>query len=133
MAQTPTQASGIDTLANTIVQIIAGLTNNVEAPAIDAAAEGAEPFLAWPVVKQVFEAVVSDLTGQMAIVEEQGILKVVFELQADSRLATLASTALALNKAQQSGDANAISQATQDAANAWGSIIHNPGIAPVES
>ncbi len=114
------------------MQIIAGLTNNVEAPAIDAAAEGAEPFLAWPVIKQVFEAVVSDLTGQMAIVEEQGILKIVFELQADSRLATLASSALALNKAQQSGDANAISQATQDAANDWCSIIHNPGIAPFQ-
>jgi hypothetical protein len=137
MATTSTSPSATvlptDQLAATIVSIISQITNNVEAPAIDSAAEAAEPFLAWPVIKQIFEAVIGDLTGKMAIVEEEGALQIVFNIQADSKLSALAQSALALQKANQTGDAGAISQATQNAINQWGAIIHFGGVAPVNS
>ena len=130
MPEAPRQ---IDPIGSLVVDIIAALTSKLEVPAIEAAAEAAQPVLALPVIKQIFEFLVSEFAGKLAIEEEGLALRLVFKVEADSRLLQLSQAALALQKANQSGDEDAISKATQDAVNQWGNVIHWGGVAPVHT
>lgn len=121
----------IDPIATFFNDLISKLMSGIAAPAIIAAAEAAQPWLAYPIIKQIFEAIVNEAAGKIAIIEEQGVVKIIFQIEAGSKLALLASSLNALQKARNSGDTNAISDAEQKAIDQWGSAIHFPGLAPV--
>lgn len=123
----------IDPVANFLNTLINGLTTKVAAPALEAALESQAPFLAAPVVKQLFEAAIGYLAGKISVVEQDGIIQLVFNIEQSDALYNLSQSLIALQNAQKSGDQNAISQATQDAANKWASIIHFSGVSPVQS
>ena len=133
MATVPTPPQTTDAFGATIVQILGGLATGLEAPVIEAAAEAAEPILAAPIVKQIFEAIVGSLVGDFTLAEGGGALKVVFTVQNDSKLYSLGKAALAVQAAQASGDPAAISTATQNEVNQWGNLIHWGGVSPVSS
>lgn len=121
----------IDPIATFFNDLISKLMSGIAAPAIIAAAEAAQPWLAYPIIKQIFEAIVNEAAGKIAIIEEQGVVKIIFQIEAGSKLALLASSLNALQKARNGGDTNAISDAEQKAIDQWGSAIHFPGLAPV--
>lgn len=121
----------VDPVAAFVTDIIAKLMSGVAAPAIISAAEAAYPWLSLPVIKQIFEAIVKEVAGKISIVMEQGAIRIVFQIEAGTKLAILASSLEALKKAHDSGDTNAISDAEQKAIDQWGAIIRFPGLAPV--
>lgn len=121
----------VDPVAAFVTDIIAKLMSGMAAPALTKAAEAAYPWLALPVIKQIFEAIVNEIAGKISVVLEQGAVKIVFQIEAGTKLAVLASSLEALKKAHDAGDPNAISDAEQKAIDQWGAIIHFPGLAPV--
>lgn len=131
MADNSTPPVAVDPVGAFAVSVISQLMDGVAAPLIEAAAETAEPELAWPIVKQIFEATVGYLAGKLSVMEQEGVLQLVFAIEEDSKLYSMGQALLVLQAANASGDPNAISKATQDAANQWGSTIHWPGVAPI--
>ena len=129
----PSGPQTTDAFAAALVDVISGLANNLAAPAIDAAAEADAPILAVPVIKQIFEAIVGELVGELTINLEGPILRVVFTIQESSKIYALGKAAVALQQAQASGDPNAISTATQNEIDQWSNLIHWGGTAPVQS
>ena len=88
-------------------------------------------FLAEPIIKQIFEAVVNYAAGKFSIDVQGGALKVVFAVQADEKLYDTLLKLAAYQKAQANGDTDAQSQALNDAVNSWGNLFHFGGVAPV--
>ena len=123
----------VDPVAVFFTNFINQLMTGVAAPAIEAAAEAQVPFLALPIVKQLFEAIVNALAGKLSILEQQGALMIIFQIEQASTLYKLTASLKAIQDAHASGDQNAIDQAKQDAINQWASTIHFPGVAPVQS
>ena len=56
----------VDPVAVFFTNFINQLMTGVAAPAIEAAAEAQVPFLALPIVKQLFEAIVNELAGKLS-------------------------------------------------------------------
>ncbi|MGZ6468425.1 MAG: hypothetical protein ACXWQJ_14090 [Bdellovibrionota bacterium] len=123
----------IDPVAAFLNTLISGLTTGVEVPLIEGAAESQVPFLALPIVKQLFEYIVEYAAGKLSIAEQQGVLVIVFNVEMDSKLHGVMRSALDLQNARKSGDQNAIDAAKQKAIDQWGNLIHFGGIAPVHN
>lgn len=100
---------------------------SVEIPLVEKAAETAEPFMAWPVIKQVWEGFFSYFATQLG----QGMATltgyVIVDVQKYLALKNAASALAQLQSAQASGDTNAISQASAAADAAVAPILHYIG------
>jgi hypothetical protein len=133
ISQTPAPPQAIDPIAKFFNTVISGLTTGLGAPVVEAAAEVEVPFLAEPIIKQLFEALVNYFAGKLSIVEQQGALQLVFAVEEGTKLYDLGQAMLALQQARAGGNPDAISAAQQNAVNQWGSAIHFSGIAPVQN
>jgi hypothetical protein len=116
---TDTAAKIADTTINEIV--------SVELPVVETAIETAEPFLAWPVVKQFWEAVFSWLSKQIGNALGTFTGYIVVDAQKYFALQKAASAAAALVTAKQTGDVNAIETASQNVDAAVAPILHYVG------
>lgn len=117
-------------LAQFFVDLISGLGENVAAPILEATAEADVPFLALPIVKQIFEYVVSNLIDKIDILVEDGVIQIVFKAEAAEHEMALANALLALKNAHATGDPNNVNQALQNAVAAWQQALTFGGIAP---
>lgn len=125
MANEPVE---INPIASFLTKFVSMAITQAGAPALEAFAETELPFLAAPVVKQIFEYAINQFAQKLSVSTQNGIITLVVDVQTDSELHGILTAALALNAANASGDTNAISKATQDAISAWGDVIHWDGI-----
>lgn len=97
--------------------------------ALEKAAETAEPVLAFPVIKQVFEAFVHWLLG---LASRAGQILVTFGItraQGNAENSDLIAAEKEVETAIQSGDSNAIAKAEQDFQRAQSGAVNSDGSA----
>jgi hypothetical protein len=117
-------------VAAEVNKILAELIEGAGETAAEATAIAAYPWLGWPFVKQIFEGVLSYVSGlvyrQAALVATQIIVDAQINLEESTTYGAFQNLQLAV----ASGDKNAITQATADLDKAYGALIHYDGSTP---
>ncbi len=126
MGHEPVQINAAGSFVN---KLIAMLVTGVAAPAIEKFAEAELPFLAFPVVKQIFEYILEEYAGKLSFALQDGAIVIVFDVQTGTELHGVISSLTELQAAHKLGDKDAIKKATDKAMDSWGDLIHWDGIA----
>jgi hypothetical protein len=120
--ETNTAAGKVDAAINSAIQ--------TAIPAVEALVYADAPFLAIPVVKQLFEALLGYLAGKFSSVLQDVGTFTVIDVQVSNEQSAVTRALATLNAAKASGDTQAIMTAEQNYANAISSLIHSDGSSP---
>lgn len=96
-------------------------------PAAENAIIAAEPWMATPVLKQIWQAALKYLIDMIAKLAGQGAGFVVLDIQKYNTLTKAADALTAIQAAQKSGDQNALDQANAQADAAADALLHYTG------
>ena len=89
------------------------------------------PFLGFPIIKQIWEALFNFIAGYFEKAAETGATFAVIDAQTASESSNLSQALQALITAEKSGNAAAIQQAIQNYAKANSALINSDGSASV--
>lgn len=87
------------------------------------------PILGYPGFKQLLELILGWVEGYFLTQASDAATKIVIDIQVNAEESTVTQAFKGAQQAIQSGDANAITQASQNLDSAFGSIIHSDGSA----
>jgi hypothetical protein len=113
--------------AGIINGILKNLIDGVGVQAAETAAIAAYPFLAWPIVKQIFEGVLNLVANEIYKQAAMAATKVVIDVQVGVEESTALNAFQSLQMAIASGDEVAIKKASDDLDSAYGNLIHMDG------
>jgi len=130
---TPTQDGGtpLSTVNETATDIDKGISvaETVAEKAVDVAAESAQTWLAFPVVKQLFEALVSWIVGVLGKTGQLFATKAVTTIQGNNEDSALLKAEQEVQDAITSGDTARIAQAEADFQKAQSAAVNTDGSA----
>jgi len=126
MADTPTPLPTTDQAASVADSAVTLAVNSAETAA-ETAIIAADPVMATPVLEQLWEAILKFLFGYLGGFLAKGAGFVVVDVQEYFALRKAASALAALQAAQQSGDQNAITQASAGMDAAVAPVLHYIG------
>lgn len=116
--------------ASAVNDILKTIIEGAGQGAIEAAAIADFPWLGLPIIKQLFELVLSKITGLIYQDAANAATKIVIDVQVNVEKSQVLNAFQTLQMAIASGDKNAIQQASTDLDNCYGSLIHFGGSAP---
>lgn len=115
--------------AQLLDDVISGIVGGVAPHVIAGMIETAAPWLRLPIIKQIFEAVVSHFMGKISIDMQGGVNQVVINIQTGSELHKLFVVAAKRKEIDQTGDEDARKKALAEQEAAWDNLGHWDGIA----
>jgi len=124
MANTPTTTNGA---IQTVDSIIQAAIFDVALNALKTYLYAQMPWLAYPVIKQVFGAFLNWIAGYIYTYLTQVANFTVIDLQTDQEKASYDAAVTQLQDAQSSGDPNALQKAKDQFKSTLGNLIHFDG------
>ena len=97
--------------------------------AVDTMAEAAQPWLALPVIKQIFQSIVSYICGLLGKTGQLLATFAITKYQGSVENSALQTAETEVEAAIQSGDPNAIAKAEQDFQKAQSAAVNSDGSA----
>lgn len=88
------------------------------------------PWLGFPGLKQIWEALFGWIAGYFIKAAENGAAFVIMDLQIDNEKSRISTALAAIVVAEKSGDKNAIQIAIRNYAAAQSALVHDDGSAP---
>jgi hypothetical protein len=124
MGSTPTTTDGA---VQSVDDIIQSAIFDVALNALKTYLYAQMPWLAYPIIKQVFGALLNWIAGYIYNYLTQVANFTVIDLQTDQEKASYDASVTQLQAAQSSGDPNALQNATNQFKNTLGNLIHFDG------
>jgi hypothetical protein len=124
MGSTPTTTNGA---VQSVDDIIQSAIFDVALKALETYLYAQMPWLAYPIIKQVFGALLNWIAGYIYNYLTQVANFTVIDLQTDQEKASYDAAVTQLQAAQSSGDPNAIQQAKNQFTSTLGNLIHFDG------
>lgn len=126
MADSPSTTNQAATIANGVLH---ALVFDVAVNAAEAAILAEAPIMANPVLHFIEDETIKYIAGKIFEALAKGATFAIIDAQTSSEAAAANAAATQLKTAYQSGDQNAIDQATQSFKDAFGSLVHLDGSA----
>ncbi len=98
--------------------------------ALETALIADQPWLGLPIIKQIFEFILHNLSDKIYRQAAMAATKLIVDYQVNREEASVVNTFDNLQMAIASGDQDAINKASKDLDDAYGSLIHSDGAAP---
>lgn len=122
---------GDPTTTNQTAAVVNGILKNlisgVGLDAVEAAAIVELPWLGWPIIKQIFELVLSKIAALIYEQAAYAATKIIIDVQVGIEESKVGPAFESLQMAIASGDQNAIALASKDLDKAYGDLIHFDG------
>lgn len=116
--------------ASVVNDILKTIIEGAGKPGIEAALIADFPWLGLPIVKQIFEFVLSKVADLVYKDAANLATKIIIDAQVNLEKSTVIGAFQNLQMAIASGDESAIKMASNDLDKAYGSLIHSDGSAP---
>lgn len=117
-------------VAGVINDILKNVIEGAGVPVIEATMIADMPWLALPVVRQIFEYLLSKVAGYFYIEAAHAATKIVIDVQVNMEESAVINTFQTLQMAIASGDQDAIKKASDDLDGVYASLGHSDGSAP---
>lgn len=116
--------------ASVINAVLKNIIEGAGLDVIEATLIAEVPWLGWPVIKQIMELILNKAADLLYTQAANAATKIVIDVQVNVEQSKVLNAFQNLQMAIASGDQNAISKASSDLDDAYGSLIHSDGSAP---